>query len=170
MGKILINALLILIIISFWAVVTEAGIPIEEVLEKGPKLINDGRYRTVIEMIKALPEEERSTISIQVLESFANLKGWIMDREVSRKQRWWELHQQEIKASPDSQATLILLNILNDSDSRVRYYAVEVLKSVGDDRAIPVLAELSEKDGHHNVRSMAKKALNEIQERSKGIK
>lgn len=93
-----------------------------------------------------------------------------MDREVSRKQRWWELHQQQIKASPDSQATLILLNILNDSDSRVRYYAVEVLKSVGDDRAIPVLAELSEKDGHHNVRSMAKKALNEIQERSKGIK
>jgi HEAT repeat protein len=170
MKKSLINALLILIIISFRAVVTDAGISIEEVLEKGPNLINEGRYRTVIEMIKALREAERSAISIQVLESFANLKGWIMDREVSRKQRWWELHQQQITASPDNQATLVLFSILKDSDSRVRYYAVEVLRSVGDDKAIPVLEELSERDGHHSVRSMAKKALNEIKERSRGIK
>lgn len=166
----MIKILFLFLIISFSAVITEAEVPIEEVLGKGPQLINEGRHRTVIEMIKALPEKERSTVSIQVLESFANLKGWIKDREVSKKLRWWELHQQQIKASPDHEATLVLLEILKDSDSRVRYYAVEVLRAVGDDRAIPVLEELREKDDHHSVRSMAKKALDEIQERLKGIK
>jgi hypothetical protein len=170
MKKSLIKALFILLTISFSVVITKAEIPTEEVLGKGPKLINEGRYRTVIEMIKVLPKEERNTISIQVLESFANLKGWIMDREVSRKQRWWELHQQLTKSSPDSKATLVLLEILRDSDSRVRYYAVEVLRSVGDNGTIPVLQELSERDDHHSVRSMAKKAIEKIQERSKGMK
>ncbi len=170
MKKIFIDTLITSLILSVSVVITEAEISTEEVLAKGPKLINDGRYRTVIEIIKALPEEERSSISIQVLETFANLKGWIMDREVSRKKRWWELHQQQIRASPDHKATLILLNILKDSDARVRYYAVEVLRAVGDDRAIPGIEQLIEKDDHHSVRSMAKKALDEIQKRSKGIK
>lgn len=170
MKKVFITTLITFLISSVSVVITEAEISVEEVLGKGPKLINEGQYRTVIEMIKALPEEERGTISIQILESFANLKGWIMDREVSKKQRWWELHQQQIRATPDHEATLVLLNILKDSDARVRYYAVEVLRAVGDDRAIRVFEELSEKDAHHSVRSRAKKALDEIQQRSEGIK
>lgn len=170
MKKDFIAILITSLVLSASVVITKAEIVPEEVLTRGPKLINEGQYRTVIEMIKALPKEERSTISIQILESFANLKGWIMDREVSKKQRWWELHQQQIRASPDHEATPVLLDILRDSDARVRYYAVEVLRAVGDERAIRVFEELTEKDNHHSVRSIAKKALVEIQERSKGMK
>lgn len=135
-----------------------ARISVEEILAKGPALLNTGNYRTVIEMVKALPKEDRYNISIQIVESFANYKAWSTDREVTKKKRWLELYL-SIKDSSESGATPILLKFLEDSDARIRYYAVEFLQTLGDESAIPVLEQLSANDPHHDVRSIAEETL-----------
>ena len=164
MKKLLALIFSIFFILAGLSVTSPAQITVEEVLERGPHLLRGGQYRTVIEMIKALPDEKRNSISILILESFANLKAWGADREVGKKKRWLDLYY-EIKSYSESKATPVLLEILKDPDPRIRYYTIDFLKAHGDQRAIAVLEELSKNDPHKDVRSIAVKALEVIRTR-----
>jgi hypothetical protein len=73
-------------------------------IQKGPKLIAESQHNRVLELIEDLPGRRRRHIQIQTLECFANLKGWVSDRDRICKLRWRKLRQMLI-ISGDTEAT-----------------------------------------------------------------
>jgi len=129
-------------------------------IQNGPKLIAEGEYNRVLTLIEDLPGRRRH-IQIQTLECFANLKGWVCDRDTGCKLGWWNLRQRLIN-SGDNEATPMLVIFLRDEDSWMRLYAAELLGHIGDKRALDALREAGENDESHRVRKYAKKAYEQI--------
>jgi hypothetical protein len=127
-------------------------------IQKGPKLIAEGEYIRVLTLIEDLPGRRRH---VQTLECFANLKGWVCDRDTGCKLGWWNLRQRLIN-SGDNEATPMLLIFLKDEDPYLRLYAAELLGHIGDKRALDALREAGENDESHRVRKYAKKAYEQI--------
>jgi hypothetical protein len=130
-------------------------------IQEGPTLIAKGQYSRVLELIEDLPEERRKHVQVQTLECFANLKGWMSNRDTTCKSRWWSLRQQLIN-SGNKEATPVLVIFLKDEDPWLRIYAAELLGYIGDKRALRDLREAAENDANRKVRGYAKKAYERI--------
>ena len=129
-------------------------------IQNGPKLIAQGEYNRVLELIGDIPEKRRHT-QIQTLACFANLKGWVSRRDQVCKLSWWNLRQNLIH-SRDNEATPMLVIFLRDEDPWMRLYAAELLGHIGDTRALKDLRETGENDENHKVRRYAKRAYEQI--------
>jgi len=114
-------------------------------------------------LIEDLPRKRRRHIQIQTLDCFANLKGWVCDRDQSCKSRWWNLRQKLIN-SGDNEATPMLVIFLKDEDPWLRIYAAELLGHIGDKRALKDLRAAGEGDENRKVRKYAKRAYEQISE------
>jgi hypothetical protein len=100
--------------------VKESPVGIEDsLIQKGPALIAEGKYRRVLESIEDLPGETRRHVQVQTLECFANLKGWVSERDKMCKSSWWNLRQKLIN-SGDNEATPMLVIFLKDEDPYLR--------------------------------------------------
>ncbi len=142
--------------------VKESPIGIEDSLvQKGPTLIGKGEYSRVLELIEDLPGQRRRHVQVQTLECFANLKGWVSDRDRTCKSRWWNLREKLIN-SGDNEATPVLVIFLRDENPWLRVYAAELLGHIGDKRALKDLREAGENDENRKVRAYAKKAYERI--------
>ncbi len=130
-------------------------------VQNGSKLISAGDYKQVLDLIKNLPEKARDNIQIRTLEYFANLKGWVMDKDQVCKTNWWALRTELIKLG-DNEATPMLVIFLKDKDPYLRLYAAELLSHIGDKRALKDLREVGENDGNSQVRKNAKWAYEQI--------
>jgi hypothetical protein len=142
--------------------VKESPTEIEDsLIQKSTTLIAEGQYNRVLGLIGDLPGERRRHIQIQTLECFANLKGWVSDRDQSCKVRWWNLRKKLIN-SGDNEATPILVIFLKDDDPYLRMYAAELLGHIGDKRALKDLRAVGENDENRKVRKYAKKAYEQM--------
>jgi hypothetical protein len=133
----------------------------ESLIQKGPTLIAEGQYGRVLELIGDLPGKRRRHIQIQTLECFANLKGWVSDRDQGCKVSWWNLRQRLIN-SGDNEATPMLVVFLKDEDPYLRVYAAELLGHIGDKRALKDLRAAGESDENYKVKKYAKWAYEQI--------
>jgi HEAT repeats len=130
-------------------------------IQNGSKLISEGDYNRVLDLIKNLPEKARNNIQMRTLECFANLKGWVMNKDPVCKTNWSALRTELIKLG-DNEATPMLVIFLKDKDPYLRLYAAELLSHIGDKRALKDLREIGENDGNSQVRKNAKWAYEQI--------
>lgn len=130
-------------------------------IQNGPKLIAESEYRRVLKLIEDLSGETRRHAQVKTLECFANLKGWVIDRDHNCKLRWWQLWRELINKRAN-EATPILVFFLKDEDPRIRLYATELLGYIGDKRALKALKAVWENDENLNVRKKAKWAYEQI--------
>jgi hypothetical protein len=120
-------------------------------IQKGPKLISEDEYDRVLELIDDLPKKRSRHVQIQTLECFANLKGWVSDRDQSCKSRWWNVRQRLIN-SGDNEARHVQIQTLEcfanlkgwvsdrDQSCKSRWWNVrERLINLGDNEATPML-------------------------------
>lgn len=133
----------------------------EFIIQEGPKMISEGNYNQVLDLIEDLPTKTRGNTQIKTLVCFANLKCWVSDKKRFCKTNWWSLRE-ELISSGNSEATPVLLALLKDNDKWMRKYAAELLGYIGDKRALKDLSEVAEKDDNHRVRSYAKWAYKMI--------
>jgi len=141
--------------------VVERPKEIEDLIQKGPTLIAEGEYNRVLELIEDLPRKRRRHVQVQTLGCFANLKGWVCDRDKGCKLSWWKLRQKLIDTG-DNEATPMLVIFLRDEEPYVRMYAAELLGHIGDKRALKDLRVVGENDENRKVRKYAKKAYEQI--------
>ncbi len=142
--------------------VKESPVGIEDsLIQEWQTLISKGEYSRVLELIENLPGIKRGHVQVQTLECFANLKGWMSDKDRTCKSRWWNLRQKLIN-SGDNEATPVLAIFLKDEDPWLRVYAAELLTYIGDKRALEDLREAAENDENRKVRGYAKKAYERI--------
>ena len=143
----------------------EAGESPEEIedflIQYGPRLIAEDQYNRVLELIEDLPGRRRRHIQIRTLECFANLKGWVCDKDKYCKLSWWKLRQKLID-SEDNEATPMLVILLKDENHYLRIYAAELLGHIGDKRALEDLRAVGEGDENRKARKYAKKAYEQI--------
>ena len=130
-------------------------------IQNGSKLIGGGDYNRVLDLIKDLPEKVRNNVQMRTLECFANLKGWVTNKDQVCKTNWWALRTELIKMG-DNEATPMLVAFLKDKDSYLRLYAAELLSHIGDKRALKDLREVGENDENSQVRKNAKWAYEQI--------
>jgi HEAT repeat protein len=114
-----------------------------------------------LDLIKDLPEKVRNNVQMRTLECFANLKGWVTNKDQVCKTNWWALRTELIKMG-DNEATPMLVTFLKDKDSYLRLYAAELLSHIGDKRALKDLREAGESDENSQVRKNAKWAYEQI--------
>jgi hypothetical protein len=129
-------------------------------IQNGPNLIAQGEYNRVLDLLRDVPERGRHA-QIKTLACFANLKGWVSQREQVCKLNWWNLRQ-NLMHSRDKEATPMLVVFLKDKDPYLRLYAAELLGHIGDKRALKDLREAGENDENHKVRKYAKWAYEQI--------
>lgn len=134
-------------------------------IKDGPQLINEGRYHQVLESIKKLPLHRQGGLQIQVLEYFANLKGWVSAKDRNCRARWWTLRQQLINAG-DTSATPLIAVFLRNTDVWVRLYAAELLGYIGDQQALDELSIVGKTDPNAKVKKYAVWAYKQIASRA----
>jgi HEAT repeat protein len=131
-------------------------------LGHGPQLLQENKQLRILEQINKLTGEERQNINIKILESFAHLKRYVLDKDKSSKQPWGQLYK-SIENSKDRSATPMLLKIARDQEEYTRLYAVTLLGSIGDQRALNDLQQIANTDPNRKIRSGAAKAVAIIQ-------
>ena len=136
--------------------------PLADLLNQGPQLLHENKQLKLLELINRLPGEERQNINIRILESFAHLKRYVLDKDKSSKQPWGQLYK-SIENSKDRSATPMLLKITKDQEDYTRLYAVTLLGSIGDQRALNDLQQIANTDPNRKIRSGAAKAVAIIQ-------
>lgn len=137
------------------------GADVDALIQQGPALVAKGDYKRVLDMIAALPEEERNNIQVRTLECFANLKGWVSDKDPVRKMDWWGLRIKLLYVG-DSEATPVSVAFLKDPNPYMRKYATELLGYIGDERALDDLSAVKEHDDNSGVRKYASWAYKQI--------
>lgn len=130
-------------------------------MQNGSKLIAEGDYNRVLDLIKNLPEKARNNIQMRTLECFANLKGWVAKKDQVCKANWSTLRTELVKLG-DNEATPMLVIFLKDKDPYLRAYAAELLSHIGDKRALKDLREIGGNDENRQVRKNAKWAYEQI--------
>jgi serine/threonine protein kinase len=142
----------------------KAPSPLADLLSHGAQLLHENKHLRVLEQVQKLSAEERQNINIRVLECFAHLKKMILDRDKGSKQPWGQLYK-SIENSGDRSATPMLINIAKDPDEYTRLYAVILLGSVGDQRALNDLQQIAKTDPNRKIRNGAARAIALIQKR-----
>jgi serine/threonine protein kinase len=138
--------------------------PLADLLSHGPQLLHENKHLRVLEEVQKLSGEERQNINIRILECFAHLKKLVVDRDRSSKQPWAQLYK-SIETSGDRSATPLLVKIAKDQDEYTRLYAVTLLGSIGDQRALNDLQQIVNTDPNRKVRGSAARAIALIQRR-----
>lgn len=134
------------------------------VVDQGPALIKENKYLKLLEDINQLSGNERQNINIRILESFAYLKKWVLLKDKNSKTLWTNLYN-TLEHSGDRSATPILMKIAKDPEEWTRLYAVNLLGSIGDRRALNDLQEIASKDTNRRIRRNASNAISLIQKR-----
>ncbi len=134
------------------------------VVDQGPALIKENKYLKLLEDINQLSGNERQNINIRILESFAYLKKWVLLKDKNSKTLWTNLYN-TLEHSGDRSATPILMKIAKDPEEWTRLYAVNLLGSIGDRRALNDLQEIVSKDTNRRIRRNASDAISLIQKR-----
>jgi hypothetical protein len=137
------------------------GSGVNVLIQQGPTLVAQGDYRRVLDMIAALPDEEKNNIQVRTLECFANLKGWVSDKDPVRKMDWWGLRLKLMYVG-DTEATPVSVSFLKDPNPYMRKYAAELLGYIGDKRALDELSAVKENDDNSGVRKYATWAYKQI--------
>lgn len=138
--------------------------PLDELLIQGPQLLHENKQLRLLEQIQNLSAGERENISARVLECFAHLKRLMLDKDKNSKQPWGQLYA-SIENSKDRSATPMLLKIAGDQEEHTRFYAVVLLGSIGDHRAISDLQQIANSDPNRKIRKSAAKSIVLIQKR-----
>jgi hypothetical protein len=133
-------------------------------VDQGPALLKENKYLKLLEDINQLPENERQNINIKILESFVYLKKWVLLKDKNSKTLWSNLYN-TLEHSGDRSATPILMKIAKDPEEWTRLYAVNLLGSIGDRRALNDLQEIASKDPNRRIRRNASNAISLIQKR-----
>jgi hypothetical protein len=150
-----------LLVIGTVGMATEHEEASQGVIQQGPALVAQGDYKRVLDMIAALPAEERNNIQVRTLECFANLKGWVSDKDPVRKMDWWGLRIKLLYVG-DPDATPVSASFLKDPNPYLRKYAAELLGYIGDKRALDDLSKVKEHDENSSVRKYAGWAYKQI--------
>lgn len=137
---------------------------LSSLLKQGPHLLQENKYIKLLEDIYNLSEEERQNINIRVLESFGLLKKWVLLKDKHAKVLWSQLYN-TIENSGDRSATPLLIEITKDPEEWTRLYAVSLLGSIGDRRALDDLRQIAASDPNRKIRRGANKAISLIQSR-----
>jgi len=135
-----------------------------ELIGQGPQLLAENRQLRVLEEIRRLTPEERENINIKVLECFAHLKRYVVDKDKQSKASWGQLYD-SLGKSYNRSATPLLVRITKDHEEYTRLYAVTLLGSIGDTRAIDDLQRIASSDPNRKIRKSAAKSVVLIQRR-----
>jgi serine/threonine protein kinase len=135
-----------------------------DLLSHGPQLLHENKHLRILEQVQKLSGEERQNINVRILECFAHLKKLVLDRDKSSKQPWGQLYK-SIENSGDRSATPLLIKITKDQDEYTRLYAVTLLASIGDQRALNDLQQIVNTDPNRKIRNGAARAIALIQKR-----
>jgi HEAT repeat protein len=101
---------------------------------------------------------------VKVLECFAHLKKYVVDKDRNSKQLWSQLYE-FLEKSNNRNATPLLIRITRDPEEYTRLYAVTLLGSIGDHRALESLQQIATTDPNRKIRKSAAKSIALIQKR-----
>ena len=138
--------------------------PLADLMNHGPQLLIENRQLKLLEQINSLPPEERQNINVKVLECFAHLKRYVVDKDRNSKQFWGQLYE-FLEKSNNRNATPLLVRITRDPEEYTRLYAVTLLGSIGDYRALESLQQIASTDPNRKIRKTAAKSMALIQKR-----
>jgi len=135
-----------------------------DLISQGPQLLTENRQLRILEQVQKLTSEERQNINVKVLECFAHLKRFVVDKDKQSKPFWGQLYE-FLEKSNNRNATPLLVRITKDPEEYTRFYAVTLLGSIGDHRAIGDLQQIASSDPNRKIRRSAAKAVVLIQRR-----
>jgi serine/threonine protein kinase len=135
-----------------------------DLISQGPQLLTENGQLRILEQIQKLPLEERQNINVKVLECFAYLKRYVVDKDRSSKAFWGQLYE-FLEKSNNRNATPLLIRITKDPEDYTRLYAVTLLGSIGDHRAIGDLQQIANSDPNRKIRRSAARSVALIQKR-----
>ena len=135
-----------------------------DLISQGSQLLSENRHLRVLEQVLKLTPEERQNINVKVLECFAHLKKYVVDKDKQSKPLWSQLYE-FLEKSNNRNATPLLVKITKDPEEYTRLYAVILLGSIGDHRAIGDLQQIANSDPNRKIRRSAAKSVALIQKR-----
>jgi hypothetical protein len=135
-----------------------------DLISQGPQLLSENRQLKILEQVQKLTPEERQNINVKVLECFAHLKRVVVDKDRQSKPFWNQLYE-SLERSNNRNATPLLVRITKDPEEYTRLYAVTLLGSIGDHRAIGDLQQIASSDPNRKIRRSAAKSVALIQKR-----
>lgn len=135
-----------------------------DLISQGPQLLSENRQLRILEQVQKLTPEERQNINVKVLECFAHLKRIVVDKDKQSKPPWSQLYE-FLEKSNNRNATPLLVKITKDPEEYTRLYAVTLLGSIGDQRAIDDLQQIANSDPNRKIRRSAAKSIALIQKR-----
>ena len=135
-----------------------------DLISQGPQLLSENRQLKILEQVQKLTPEERQNINVKVLECFAHLKRYVVDKDKQSKPPWSQLYE-FLEKSNNRNATPLLIRITRDPEEYTRLYAVTLLGSIGDHRAIGDLQQIANSDPNRKIRRSAAKSVALIQKR-----
>jgi len=138
--------------------------PFADLLSQGPQLLHENHQLRILEQINKLSGEEKQNINVRVLECFAHLKRYLLDRDRNSKQPWAQLYK-FLEKSNNRNATPLLIRITKDPEDYTRLYAVTLLGSIGDHRAIGDLQQIANSDPNRKIRRSAARSVALIKRR-----
>jgi serine/threonine protein kinase len=139
-------------------------VPLPSLVDEGPALLRENKYKKLIEDINKLSTVEKQSTNIKVLECFAHLKNWILLKDKNSKATWGNLYKL-LEHSGDRTATPLLTKIIKDPEDWTRLYAVTLLGSIGDRRALNDLRGIAANDPNRKIRGSASKAISLIEKK-----
>jgi hypothetical protein len=135
-----------------------------DLISQGPQLLSENRHLRVLEQVQKLTPEERQNINVKALECFAHLKRYVVDKDKQSKPLWSQLYE-FLEKSNNRNATPLLVKITKDPEEYTRLYAVTLLGSIGDHRAIGDLQQIANSDPNRKIRRSAAKSVALLQKR-----
>jgi hypothetical protein len=135
-----------------------------DLISQGPQLLSENRQLRILEQVQKLTPEEGQNINVKVLECFAHLKRYVVDKDKRSKPLWGQLYE-FLERSNNRNATPLLIRITKDPEEYTRFYAVTLLGSIGDHRAIADLQHIANSDPNRKIRRSAAKSVALIQKR-----
>jgi HEAT repeat protein len=135
-----------------------------DLLNHGSQLLRENKHIELLKQIDQLSPQERQNTHIKIIESFAHLRKWVLQKDKNSKVLWSQLYN-GLEHSGDRSATPLLLNIARDPEEWTRLYAVALLGNIGDRRALEYLNQIAASDSNWRIRKNASKAISLIQNR-----
>lgn len=139
---------------------------LSSLVDRGPALLRENDHAKLIEDISKLSGAERKNAKIMILESFALLKNWVLEKDKNSKVKW-EILYKTLKRSSDRTATPLLIQIAKDPEEWTRLYAVALLGNMGDRRSLDDLRQIAANDSNPRIRKTAGKSISLIEKADK---
>ena len=130
-------------------------------IENGARMIRENEFERVLFMVGELSSEKKWNFRVKVLENFAYLKGYLVTNKKDYEKKWRDYYE-AMCYSGDKTATIILIDLLKDSDPYMRAYTAVALGYLGDQSALVELERIATQDQNSKVRSRAREAYNKI--------